>query len=77
MSFGDGAALGVVAGRVLLSTIPWTRDDRLAEATLAVAFAYLSFIAADRVHVSGVVAVLAVGMTVNAFGRTRIEKPAY
>ena len=72
ISFGGGAALGVVAGRVLLSTIPWTRDDRLAEATLAVAFAYLSFIVADRVHVSGVVAVLAAGMTVSAFGRTRI-----
>src|SRR6202012_116189 len=26
ISFGGGAALGVVAGRVLLSTIPWTRD---------------------------------------------------
>ena len=72
ISFAGGAALGVVAGRLLLSTIPWTRDDRLAEATLAVAFAYLSFIAADRVHVSGVVAVLAAGMTVSAFGRTRI-----
>jgi monovalent cation:H+ antiporter, CPA1 family len=72
ISFGGGTALGVVAGRVLLSTIPWTRDDRLAEATLAVAFAYLSFIVADRVHVSGVVAVLAAGMTVSAFGRTRI-----
>ena len=72
ISFGGGAALGVVAGRVLLSTIPWTRDDRLAEATLAVVFTYLSFIVADRVHVSGVVAVLAAGMTVSAFGRTRI-----
>ena len=72
ISFGGGAALGIVAGRILLSTIPWTRDDRLAEATLAVAFAYLSFIVADRVHVSGVVAVLAAGMTVSAFGRTRI-----
>ena len=52
ISFGGGAALGVVAGRVLLSTIPWTRDDRLAEATLAVAFAYLSFIVADRASTS-------------------------
>jgi monovalent cation:H+ antiporter, CPA1 family len=30
------------------------------------------FIVADRVHVSGVVAVLAAGMTVSASGRTRI-----
>src|SRR5208282_3832243 len=35
--------------------------------------AYLAFIAAERLfHVSGVVAVLASGMTVGAFGRTRI-----
>ena len=72
VSFGGGAALEVVAGRAFLSTIPWIRDDRLAEATLTVALAYLAFIAADRLHVSGVVAVLAAGMTVSAFGRTRI-----
>ena len=56
-----------------LEVIPWTRDDRLAEATLTVALAYLVFIVADRLlHVSGVVAVLAAGLTVSAFGRSRI-----
>ena len=56
-----------------LQIIPWTRDDRLAEATLTVALAYLAFIAAERLfHVSGVVAVLTAGLTVGAFGRTRI-----
>ena len=72
VSFGGGAALGLTAGRAFLSTIPWIRDDRLGEATLTLALAYLAFIAADRLHVSGVVAVLAAGMTVSAFGRTRI-----
>ncbi|MFI5012214.1 MAG: cation:proton antiporter [Hyphomicrobiales bacterium] len=72
-SFLGGGALGVVAGRALLQIIPWTRDDRLAEATLTVALAYLAFIAAERLaHVSGVVAVLAAGLTVSAFGRARI-----
>ena len=65
--------LGFVAGRAFLQIIPWTRDDRLAEGTLTVALAYLAFIVAERLfHVSGVVAVLASGMTVSAFGRTRI-----
>ena len=65
--------LGALAGRALLSIIPWTRDDRLAEGTLTVALAYLAFIAAQRLFdVSGVVAVLAAGLTVSAFGRTRI-----
>jgi CPA1 family monovalent cation:H+ antiporter len=73
VSFFGGAALGLVAGRALLQLIPWTRDDRLAEATLTVALPYLVFIAAENlVHVSGVVAVLCAGLTVSAFGRSRI-----
>ena len=65
--------LGALAGRAFLQIIPWTRGDRLAEGTLTVALAYLAFIAAERLfHVSGVVAVLAAGMTVSGFGRTRI-----
>lgn len=73
LSFFGGAGLGVLAGRALLQLIPWTRDDRLAEATLTVALPYLVFIAAENVlHVSGVVAVLCAGLTVSAFGRSRI-----
>src|SRR5271157_4110654 len=77
-SFFGGGALGVLAGRAFLQIIPWTRDDRLAEGTLTVALAYLSFIAAERLfHVSGVVAVLASGMTVSAFGRTRVAPDSW
>ncbi|MFZ0600048.1 MAG: cation:proton antiporter [Roseiarcus sp.] len=73
VSFFGGAALGLLAGRALLQLIPWTRDDRLAEATLTVALPYLVFIVAERLlHVSGVVAVLCSGLTVSAFGRSRI-----
>jgi monovalent cation:H+ antiporter, CPA1 family len=73
VSFFGGTILGVLAGRALLQLIPWTRDDRLAEATLTVALPYLVFIAAEHVlHVSGVVAVLCAGLTVSAFGRSRI-----
>lgn len=73
VSFLGGGAFGVIAGRVLLRIIPWSRDDRLAEATLTLALAYLVFIVADRwLHVSGVVAVLAAGLTVSALGRARI-----
>jgi CPA1 family monovalent cation:H+ antiporter len=72
-SFLGGALLGTIGGRGVLQIIPWTRDDRLAEGTLTVALAYLVFIAAERLfHVSGVVAVLSAGLTVSAFGRTRI-----
>src|ERR1700733_12191677 len=72
-SFLGGAALGIVAGRALLWVIPWLRNDRLAEASLTVALAYLAFIAGERlVHVSGVVTVLVAGLTVSALGRARI-----
>ena len=73
VAFLGGALLGVLAGRAFLQLIPWTRDDRLAEATLTVALAYLVFIAAEHLfHVSGVVAVLSAGLTVSASGRSRI-----
>jgi monovalent cation:H+ antiporter, CPA1 family len=73
VSFFGGAALGLLGGRALLQLVPWTRDDRLAEATLTVALPYLVFIVAEHVvHVSGVVAVLCAGLTVSAFGRSRI-----
>jgi Na+:H+ antiporter len=73
LSFIGGGVLGVLAGRALLSIIPWLRDDRLAEATLTLALAYGVFIAAERLfHVSGIVAVLGAGLTVSALGRSRI-----
>jgi monovalent cation:H+ antiporter, CPA1 family len=73
ISFLGGAAFGAISGRIFLELVPWTGDDRLAVSTLTVALAYLSYIVADHVfHVSGVVAVLTAGLTVSAFGRTRI-----
>jgi CPA1 family monovalent cation:H+ antiporter len=74
ISFLGGAALGVAAGRGLLLVVPWLRDDRLAEASLTVALAYLAFIAGERLfHVSGVVTVLVAGLTVSALGQARIS----
>lgn len=73
VSFVGGGILGAIAGRIFLDLIPWTREERLAVATLTLALPYLTYISADKaLHVSGVVAVLAAGMTVSAFGRTRI-----
>ncbi|HEU0218100.1 MAG TPA: cation:proton antiporter [Stellaceae bacterium] len=74
LSFLGGAIAGFAAGRILLVSIGWLGGDRLAEASLTVALAYLAFITAERVfHVSGVVTVLAAGMTVSALGRARIS----
>jgi CPA1 family monovalent cation:H+ antiporter len=73
VSFVGGGIVGLLAGRFLLWIISRVGDDRLAEATLTLAFAYLVFIAAERLfHVSGVVAVLVSGLTVSALGPSRI-----
>ena len=73
VSFFGGAVVGFFTGRVLLWVIARVGDDRLAEATLTLAFAYLAFIAAERfLHASGVVAVLAAGLTLSAIGPARI-----
>jgi monovalent cation:H+ antiporter, CPA1 family len=73
LSFVGGGLLGFVAGRALLGLVPWLGDDRLAEGTLSLALAYGVFVLADRLfHVSGVVAVLASGLTVSALGRSRL-----
>jgi CPA1 family monovalent cation:H+ antiporter len=71
--FFGGGILGFFAGRLLLWVMRQVSGDRLAEATLTLALAYLSFIAAERlVHVSGVVAVLVAGLTISALGPSRI-----
>ena len=73
VAFFGGGIVGFVAGRLLLWMIRRAADDRLAEATLTLAFAYLAFIAAERLfHVSGIVAVLAAALTVSALGPSRI-----
>ena len=71
--FAGGGVFGYVAGRLLLWCMRQVSGDRLADATFTLAFAYLSFIAAERLlHVSGVVAVLAAGLTFSALGPSRI-----
>ncbi|HTV89141.1 MAG TPA: cation:proton antiporter [Stellaceae bacterium] len=73
VSFAGGGAVGFVLGRVLLWIMPHLGDDRLAEATLSVAFAYLAFIIAQHfLDLSGIVAVLAASLTTAAFGQARI-----
>ena len=71
--FAGGGVFGYVGGRLLLWCMRHVSGDRLAEGTLTLAFAYLSFIVAERLlHVSGVVAVLGAGLTFSALGPSRI-----
>jgi monovalent cation:H+ antiporter, CPA1 family len=71
--FAGGGVFGYVAGRLLLWCMQKVSSDRLTEATFTLAFAYLSFISAERLfHVSGVVTVLVAGLTLSALGPSRL-----
>jgi monovalent cation:H+ antiporter, CPA1 family len=72
-AFAGGGAIGFVLGRILLWIMPYLGDDRLAEATLSLAFAYLAFVVAQHfLDLSGIVAVLAASLTAAALGPARI-----
>ena len=60
-------------GVLFLWSMRHVSGDRLAEASLTLAFAYLAFIVSERLfHVSGVVAVLTAGLALSALGTSRI-----
>jgi monovalent cation:H+ antiporter, CPA1 family len=72
-SFGGGLLLGVIAGRVFGSLVPFLGGAKLAEVTLALALPYLTYLAGEELfHVSGVVAVVGAGLTAGALGRSRL-----
>jgi len=70
-SFAGGAALGLAAGRVMMSIVPMLGDSRLAEMTLTLALPYIVFVLGEHIGVSGVTAVVAAGLVVSALGRNR------
>lgn len=73
-SFVGGIVVGALAARGLTLLVPLLRDLRLAEVTLTVALPYLVYILCEKfLGVSGVVAVVAAGLTVGAFGRPRFS----
>lgn len=73
VSFLGGIGTGFIMGRLACLALPFLRGWRLAEVTLTVTLAYLSFLIADLyLHASGVVAVVVAGLVISAIGRTRV-----
>lgn len=67
-----GWVLGVITGFLLGKVV----DDPAIEITLTTVVAYLSFLMAEDVfHVSGVMAVVAAGVTLGDWGRMRVSPP--
>ncbi|HKI73368.1 MAG TPA: sodium:proton antiporter, partial [Pseudomonadales bacterium] len=65
-----GWLLAIIAGQ----TLGRIEEDPLVEITLTTILAYFSFIVADHVfHVSGIMAVVASGLTIGSWGRSKIS----
>lgn len=68
-----GLITGTVIGWGILWIIGKLINQPLIETTLSIAAAYLTFIIAESLHVSGVVALVALALMFSTFGRTRIS----
>jgi CPA1 family monovalent cation:H+ antiporter len=65
---GGGAAVGLLTGAGL-GRLGKTVDDPMVEITLTTIAAYGSFIAAERLHLSGVIATVSAGLVLGTYGR--------
>jgi CPA1 family monovalent cation:H+ antiporter len=69
-----GLGIGWVLGRVCLTVLTWLGRFALAQISLSVALPYITYLVADQVFgVSGVVAVVMAGMTLNYLGPGRLS----
>lgn len=69
-----GALAGYVIARGLVVVIEWLSSYRLAQVSISIALPYITYITAEQVlSVSGVVAVVAAGMTLNLTGPARLS----
>ena len=71
---GGGVVVGTLTG-LLASRITATIDDHLIEITLTTILAYGTFVAAEVLHVSGVIAVVAAGLVMGNVGAQRGMSP--
>jgi CPA1 family monovalent cation:H+ antiporter len=69
VSGGIGLGLGVLAARVMNMT-----DEQAIELTISLVLAYGTFLLADRVHASGIIATVVAGIVLGTYGR-RIGMP--
>lgn len=68
-----GLAIGLTVGWLMLWIIGKLINQPLIEITLSVAAAYLTFFISETLHVSGVVALVALALMFSTLGRTRIS----
>lgn len=73
VSFG-GIGIGLIIGWVMLKWISKVNNDAMVEISLVVGAAYLTFYVAEQFfHVSGVLALVSLGIMIGGVGRARIS----
>lgn len=73
VAFG-GVATGLFIGWIIIKWVKKVFNDMLVEITAIVAAAYLTFFVAEHfLHVSGVLALVAFGLVMASYGRTKIS----
>jgi CPA1 family monovalent cation:H+ antiporter len=75
IEIGGGLLIGLVLGAIMSWTLSLT-DDHLVEITLTTVAAYGAYLLADKIHASGVIAVVAAGMMCGNFGARHGMSPA-
>ena len=76
--FVGGILVGYLCARAICYVIARLRNLPLAETTLTISLAYLSFIVAEHyLHVSGVMAVVTAALVVGSIGRTAISAQSW
>jgi CPA1 family monovalent cation:H+ antiporter len=74
--FLGGLAVGGLMGYVFSRAIEMVENDALIEITLTTLLAHSTFILAEHyLHVSGVMATVAAGLTLGSYGRNKISPP--
>ena len=72
--FLGGVVVGLVLAYIVGQTLGAIESDAAIEITLTTILAYLAFIVAEHVfHVSGIMAVVAAGLTIGSWGKSKIS----
>jgi CPA1 family monovalent cation:H+ antiporter len=66
-------AIGLVLATVTAKVIQYLKNEVLIEITLTIALAYLSFILAEEIGASGIIATVSSGIVVGNFGRHKFS----
>lgn len=69
-----GLAIGLVMGVILAYTLRWFRQNHLAIISLMVLMPFVTYLLAEEIHVSGVIAVVILGLSMARLSRAKFPK---